>query len=237
MLPVLLVPFFTLPLAFVSMHSQCQCGSDCSCRGPRRAGPKSIPASWPSVARKMVQVPIPVHTDEAVVQSARLLEEAGLGTPDVPASRLTEDQVQDYVEAADSRGLGKHASTLLLALGVPAEMIFLAGFIVRYRWLFSPTIFDLLPQSWQDAVDRAVGAGDPKSDKEMAKRLLRELGFNEQMASWIVDYIPEKEDMPPAFGFDPSGRRVRAGWDRRAVRRALADEAAQGHVFSSVAPQ
>lgn len=147
---------------------------------------------------------------------------------------MSEEGVQSYVQAADARGLGKQASTVLLAIGVPPQMIFLAGFIIRYRWLFSPTVFDLLPQSWQDAVDRAVGAGDPESDRAMAKRLLLELGFNDSVAERLVDWIPTEE---PVFGFDPSGRRGRVRpWDRDLVRWALADEAAQGHVFSSVAP-
>lgn len=95
-------------------------------------------------------------TREGPSAMERELRHAGVSLPSQGLSQVTKRDVDQIVASAEERGVLELAVDWLLASGVPPHMIFLGGFIVRYRWLFYPTVFDLLPERWQKAVDEAV---------------------------------------------------------------------------------
>lgn len=105
-----------------------------------------------------------------------------LDSSDKPADEYTEQDVELAIsKAGPDQSAVEAIIAALLVRGVPPHVIFLGKFIVRYRHLMSPTIFDLLPERWQQAVDSAMAEyarhDDGLNQVEVLRRSFEEWGI------------------------------------------------------------
>lgn len=107
-----------------------------------------------------------------------LLLDEGLKLPTKAASKIGPKDVDKLIASAEQKGEGpvELAVDWLLAKGVPPHVIFAAKFALRHRWWLYPTVIDLLPTRWQQAIDAAVQA-DSAHDAELLESFLRKFGI------------------------------------------------------------
>lgn len=107
-----------------------------------------------------------------------LLLDEGLKLPTKAASKIEPKDVDKLIASAEQKGEGpvELAVDWLLAKGVPPHVLFAAKFALRHRWWLYPTVIDLLPTRWQQAIDAAVQA-DSAHDAELFAAFLKKFGI------------------------------------------------------------
>ncbi len=106
-----------------------------------------------------------------------LLVDAGVQPPRKTASRINAKDVDKLIASAEQKGVAELAVSWLLKKGVPPKTVFLAAFVLRYRFLFYPTVIDLLPENWRRAVDEAAWTGADR-DSDLLLQIFRKYGID-----------------------------------------------------------